>query len=297
MGITMNKFEILLGDALFNLFVGLKHQNQLNTPTSAPHFHIDREIHIILSGASTTTVQGKKVHSKAGDIHIVPPNASHYYEEISEDFNMISFLFTITPKWSSKKSFSEYSYYNNLINSSNSLILLHNEAVAELGRKIFSLEYCDKNIHIHQALYSHIFILIAEDLEKSISSDREIHASTAPKKSQIEKVKDQKATIDAFFANRYAEKITIKDLAKELYKSVPQTHRIVKSYFNSTFKAVLVKQRMEQACILARQGEKTMSEIALLCGYSSYNGFLSAFKKHTSLTPEEYKSSSSLSTK
>ena len=120
----MNKFELLLGDALFDLFVGMKNQTQTNTPTSVPHFHIDREIHIVLSGAATMTIQNKKIRSKSGDIYIVPPNVSHYYEDISEDFNKTSFLFTITKKGNTKKSFSEYSYYNNLISSTSSLNLL-----------------------------------------------------------------------------------------------------------------------------------------------------------------------------
>ena len=289
----MNKFEILIGDALFDLFIGLKNQDQTNTPTSVPHFHIDREVHIILSGTATMTFQNKKVRSTVGDIYIVPPNVSHYYEDISEDFNKTSFLFTITKKGNTKKSFSEYSYYNNLINSTKSLVLLSNDAVVDIGKKIFSLEYCDKNIHIHQSLYSLVFILIAEELEKKLSSDKERQGATESEKNQSEKikVKDQKTIIDLFFADRYAENVTINDLANELYKSVPQTHRIVKKYFNSNFKTVLIKQRMEQACILAKQGEKTMSEIAFLCGYNSYNGFLSAFKKYTNQTPEEYKSS------
>ena len=83
--------------------------------------------------------------------------------------------------------------------------------------------------------------------------------------------------------------MTINDLAKRLYKSVPQTHRIVKKYFGDNFKKILTKQRMEGAFIMLKQKELPLSEIALLNGYSTYGGFLSAFKKYTGMTPEEYR--------
>jgi AraC-like DNA-binding protein len=46
---------------------------------------------------------------------------------------------------------------------------------------------------------------------------------------------------------------------------------------------------MEIACIMIREGRLPVHKIALSCGYSSYGGFLSAFKKYTGHSPEEYR--------
>jgi AraC-like DNA-binding protein len=52
-----------------------------------------------------------------------------------------------------------------------------------------------------------------------------------------------------------------------------------------------MKQRIEHACMLIKQNELPLAEIAFLCGYTSYNGFLSAFKGYTGKAPKEYEKS------
>ena len=93
---------------------------------------------------------------------------------------------------------------------------------------------------------------------------------------------------EEFFQKRYNEQISIEDLAKDLCLSIPQTHRVVKKIFNVGFKKTLMKQRMAHACMLIKSGNVKINDLAELCGYDSYNGFLSAFKSHTGKTPKEY---------
>ena len=49
-----------------------------------------------------------------------------------------------------------------------------------------------------------------------------------------------------------------------------------------------MKQRIEHACMLIKRRDLPLSEIAYLSGYTSYNGFLSAFKSYMGKTPKEY---------
>ena len=282
----MHKFDISIGDASFTVSLGSKHQNHFNTPINATHFHIDKEIHVVLAGTATMELNGKNMPTRAGDIYIVPENVSHCYKDHSDGFNKISFLFTIVKKRNSKKSFSEYSHYSKIFGSINEYTSLRDGHLTDLGNRIFSLDYSDKSEHINQALYAVFFISLAKLLENQHAAQGK---ATAKEIYNHKDSCEQKKIIEDFFFKRYSESVTIEDLARALYKSVPQTHRIVKSYFNDNFKTVLIKQRMEQACIIARQGEKTFAEIAFACGYNSYNGFLSAFKKYTGKKPEEYK--------
>ena len=55
-----------------------------------------------------------------------------------------------------------------------------------------------------------------------------------------------------------------------------------------TLKKILTKQRIEHACTLIKSKNKNLEEISYLCGYTSYNGFLSAFKKFTGKSPKVY---------
>ena len=101
----------------------------------------------------------------------------------------------------------------------------------------------------------------------------------------------QRKNVEEFFQKRYHEEISIEDLAKDLCLSVPHTHRIVKKVFDEGFKKTLIKQRIEHACMLIKQRDLPLTEIATRCGYTSYNGFLSAFKNYMGKTPKEYEKS------
>ena len=282
----MNKLEVNLGDASFTVFVSSKSQNHVNTPINLPHFHIDKEIHVVLSGTATMEIDGKKATTEVGDVYVIPQNVSHYYHDHSEDFHKISFLFTLSKTRSTKKGFSEYSHYNEILGAIDSCLTLHNDDLVRIGGEILSLEYSERSEHIYQALYALFFITLARLVESNPAAEEKDEGKSKRKHKESY---DQKNVIEAFFLRRYGENVTIEDLARALYKSVPQTHRIVKNYFDSSFKAVLIKQRMEQACLLIRQSDRNLAEIALACGYTSYNGFFSAFKKYTGKTPEEYR--------
>lgn len=284
----MQKFEISVGDASFTVSITSKYQDHFNTPINASHFHIDKEIHVVLAGTTTMEFNGNDMPARAGDIYIVPENTSHCYKNHSDGFNKISFLFSIVKKRNSKKSFSEYAHYSKIFDAINEYITLRDERLTELGKQLYSLDYSDKTEHIRQSLYAIFFITLAKLLEDQYSSQETNKEKCRP---HCRDSYGQKKIVEDFFFKRYNESVSIEDLARELYKSVPQTHRIVKSYYNENFKTVLIKQRMEQACILAKQSQKTFAEIAIACGYNSYNGFLSAFKKYTGKKPEEYRSS------
>ena len=101
----------------------------------------------------------------------------------------------------------------------------------------------------------------------------------------------QRKLIEEFFQTRYCEDVGIDSLARSLCLSVPQTHRVVKKIFGESFQKILVKQRMEHACMLIKQKTFSLTEIAYRCGYTSYNGFLSAFKNYMGKTPKEYEKS------
>lgn len=288
----MNKFEIVLGDASFLVYIPSKYQNHFNTPINHPHFHIDHEIHIVLDGEAIMEFDGVDTPMKAGDIHIIPRNVCHYYKSHNEQFNKISLLYTMSKHPDEKREFSEYDFYSGIFNSIDKCISVHDENIMRLGKDLLSLEYSEKNDHIHRTLYAMIFISLAKLVEHGTSVYDE---ETAHDAHSLKDIQEQKKIIEAFFFYRFGENVTIEDLAREIYRSVPQTHRIVKNYFNDNFKTILIKQRMEQACMLVKQGKMKFGDVALACGYNSYNGFLAAFRKYTGKTPEEYRSAVGIS--
>lgn len=283
----MQKFDIGVGDASFNISLGSSYQDHFNTPINLPHFHIDKEVHVVLSGSAIIEVNGKITPTGEGDVYVVPENSTHHYKEHSDGFCKISFLFSISKRRSARGGFSEHAHYSKIFGTVNECLPMRDGELARLGGDLFALDYSEKTRHIREVLYALFFIRFAELIGKeypSFSSEYSVNRQTHKDSD------GRKKLVEEFFLQRYSESVTVEDLARELGKSAVQTHRIVKHYFGESFKSVLTKQRMERACILVKEGERTLTEIAFICGYSSYNGFFSAFKGYTGKTPEQYRS-------
>ena len=282
----MTNFEVILGDATFTVELRSMSQNSSNTEINLPHFHIDNELHIVLDGAATMRLDSKDIPTRAGDIYIIPPNVCHYYENYNESFNKISCLFNLTKNRDGNKGFSEYEYYKKIFSSQKECVFVSDKSTVDIAERLYSLEVSEETEHIYKALYALLFISVAKLVEKQLKATLK---NLPIESASFKKSKEQKKTIELFLQQRCKDNITIEDLAKLLYRSVPQTHRIIKKYFGDNFKRILTKQRMEKACVMIGENKTAFSEIAVLCGYGSYGGFLSAFKKYVGKTPEEYR--------
>lgn len=67
-------------------------------------------------------------------------------------------------------------------------------------------------------------------------------------------------------------------------------HRLFKAYTGETLNQFIKRIRLERAAfLLVFQKHRTITDIALSCGFSSSQNFSTAFKKHFNTTPKVYK--------
>lgn len=92
-----------------------------------------------------------------------------------------------------------------------------------------------------------------------------------------------------YMRSHYSEKIKIEDLAKEEFISVYYFIRLFKEYYGVSPYEYLVKHRIN----IAKEQILQMvpfEEIAHNCGLGNLNNFFRIFKKHTNMTPNQYRS-------
>jgi AraC-like DNA-binding protein len=65
--------------------------------------------------------------------------------------------------------------------------------------------------------------------------------------------------------------------------------REFRKHYDTTIGEFIRKRRIEHACRLLANSDKSLSEIALLCGFSDQSHFCAMFKSHTSLTPAKFR--------
>lgn len=287
----MAKLETALGDALFTVEIDFTKSWTSKNWQDTTHFHVDNEIHILLDGHAVLEIDGNDVSINTGDICLLAPRASHYPKICSDMLEKANFWFSLTQSNNDnrlRKNFSEYVYYSNIFKSVSEHFIIKDAGLLSIVEKLIAEPFTGENEHVYQALLAVFFMTLAKRIEEHHLPYQDQAIRIA---SESENSFKQRKIVEEFFQKRYNEEVSIEDLAKELCLSVPHTHRIVKKVFEGGFKKTLIKQRIEHACMLIKQRDLPLTEIACRCGYTSYNGFLSAFKSYMGKSPKEYEKS------
>lgn len=285
----MEELTTNIGDVRLSIYYGEKGFPLKTTWLELTHFHAYYEIHILLDGEATVEINGKPLIVKTGDTLVLCPKISHYTVKSTESIVRFGFLFDLSRRGENKlktEHFSEYDYYSNILKSVKDSIVIRNHKIIDTFNEILKIGDSVEKRHLTKILLSLLCVNIFEEIKKNIDNNN----------SDINDAKDNtlddnnyKIPAEEFFYNKYKERVTINDLANSLYLSVSQTARVVRRVFGMSFKEVLLKQRMENACMLINESNKSLETIALDSGYSSYNGFFCAFKNYIGMTPDEYK--------
>lgn len=97
----------------------------------------------------------------------------------------------------------------------------------------------------------------------------------------------------AFVHANYMKDITIADIAQACAYSESSVSHLFKEYCHVSVKKYIHGLRINQAKRMLLTSSLSVSQIAVLCGFSNSNYFPTAFKKETGLSPTDFRSQSS----
>ena len=92
----------------------------------------------------------------------------------------------------------------------------------------------------------------------------------------------------SYLLEHYASPITLEAVADVANLTPGAFCRFFKIHTRKTFSGVLSEIRIENACRLLHQSNQSISQIALVCGYTGLSNFNRQFKAITGLTPGQY---------
>ena len=146
--------------------------------------------------------------------------------------------------------------------------------------RCFLLEKSDES-QAHQELLDHLAQVIVHLTAHSIFS--EINR-VIPLYEQFEV---EKAI--SYMSDHLAEKITLEDLARQTHRSSVHFSKIFKSVTSQTPVEFLQSLRLQRARLMLSCDARTISEIALECGFSTPSYFSSCFLDKYGTTPSAYR--------
>ena len=249
-----------------------------------PHAHTHYELFYLDNGSLDLLIDEKLFHLKKSDLLLFSPGEYHCKPEttISEDAIQYTIRFRISKKQDleSKQKSSPLLFFKVLTDTKS--ILIANKKIKDSFLSIQD-ELSKKDFAYKNSIRAHLYIIMTEFSRLAMSERKKEVTSIENSKS------DRRSRLERFFSSRHTEKVTLNDLGKYLNFSTRQAARIVFAEFNKNFVAVLNETRVIHAKHELIYTEKTLGEIALSCGFQSYEYFAHCFKKETGITPMKFK--------
>jgi AraC-like DNA-binding protein/ligand-binding sensor protein len=92
-----------------------------------------------------------------------------------------------------------------------------------------------------------------------------------------------------YIEKNYSKKITLTDVAKSIYISPTYLSKIIKNQSGNSFRYMVNTVRISEAMRILGDTDKTLAEVACQAGYEDHSYFTKVFKRHTGMTPNEYR--------
>jgi len=92
-----------------------------------------------------------------------------------------------------------------------------------------------------------------------------------------------------YIRRNYSARITLKDVAKNVYISHSYLSKLIKTYTGQSFRHLVNMARIEEAVRLLENTDKNLSEIAFQTGFEDHSYFSKVFKRHTGMNPSDYR--------
>lgn len=254
---------------------------------SAPcHWHNDIEFIHILKGKMYYRINGKRILLDQGDILMVNARQMHYgYSCEKQDCQFSCILFHPSLFCSNQGLLNKYV---TPILRNGSLEYLHIHAgqkpeISELLTRIVNLKednadgYELEAIALMHTLWGRLWqskMLVPDQTGWEMQDD----------------LKFQKEMV-SFLYQHYAEKITLDEIASAANVSRSKCCRIFKHYLQQSPIDFLNAYRLKISCNLLDTTNRSITEIALACGFNHLSYFSKYFYKAYGCTPREYRMS------
>ena len=92
-----------------------------------------------------------------------------------------------------------------------------------------------------------------------------------------------------YINNNFSTKISIQELANQVYMNLSYLGRIFRQKTGMSISAMIQKVRIDHACRMLSDTKRTVSDISQSCGFEDVKFFYKVFKKYTGMLPGEYR--------
>lgn len=242
------------------------------------HWHLEYELILVLSGRFHLSIDGEQYLLEAGDSAWISDGAIHGGEPENCVYECVVFdlaaLLRDTPLCT--KSAKEFLTHS----SSYTGKLEKGSTNAQLADKIFETMEKEQNGYEWTTVG-----LLWQLMGNMLKSHANISLNYNQSRQQISKLK----AVLAYIRDNYEAQITLEELADIAEMSPRYFCRAFSAMTGKTPIAYLNYYRIECAGEFLKLTDKTVTEIAISCGFNDMSYFSKQFKRYKSITPSQYR--------
>lgn len=120
------------------------------------------------------------------------------------------------------------------------------------------------------------------------------HHKDDPRKEPAMHTMEKMTPILSYITEHYKEITHLDEIAAQFFVSTPHLCRIFKKHTGMTVSHYINHVKLQHACELLTQTDKSITEIALECSFNSSMYFCKTFKAHIGYTPSEFRNLTSM---
>ena len=262
--------------------------NHKNSRPDTFHWHSYFEITYVQEGQGNYSVNGQEYMMKPGDIIIFNNVEAHGWKLMGEDMKLLVMIFS--PEFVAEKLSvfdSEYlkpfvergSNFKNRIGSE--------EPVSHEIRKGIREIYAEwqPQKEGHPPMLKANILRILTMLIRTYQDESKSGEMLKEKKSAMKRLEQAISYID----HHYSEKITLDEVAAAAYMSSNYFSSYFRKVTGISFSEYVTRIRISHARELLRDTDKSVTEIAMECGFHNISNFYRLYKKQVGKPPRDEK--------
>ncbi len=253
------------------------------------HFHPEYQLFLVLEGTGTRFVGDKVERFGPGDLVLTGPNLPHVWRSDEKYFDRESGLKTR----GIVVYFRDGVLSEHILDTQEGLKIRHLLNLSSRGLSFDAQEIGDVEQRLHSLLESegftsiltllHILDVLSRASQVSVLSRDGFSGAPGPINSE------RMERVIAYLMGHFTQELRLSDIAQIANMAPTAFCRYFRERTNKTFTQFIAELRIDYACKLLIEAERSISQVSEECGYQTLSNFNRQFKAISGLTPREYR--------
>ncbi|MBJ9992408.1 MULTISPECIES: AraC family transcriptional regulator [Paenibacillus] len=266
------------------LYVRKGNLQQFSNYSAACHWHPDVEFILVLEGSMDYFINGQTIRIDQGNGIFVNSNRMHYGFS-QEQIDCTYIVVVIHPSLFGEATSLARKYADQKFGTHMDDFLLLTDQTAWQREVLVSI----KNIYaeMHNSNLQNPLRLLS--LALSLCAYVGDHVQQKEGHTDNEQLWTMIWKMTGFIHQNYESKITLNDIAAAGTVCRSRCCKLFNTYVGQTPNEYLIRYRIQKSCDMLKETNRSISEIAMACGFQSASYFTFIFRKQLGLVPQDYR--------